>query len=167
MSVSENEHSSQVAVLGIGNELLKDEGIGVHVIRCLEQAPNMGPVRLIDGGTSPDAINLIQGVERLIIVDAAYGGGEPGTVYKLNPEDIQADKSSTVHDVSVVNMLWTMEFLDCKPTVTIIGIEPMEIDWGLELSLELTERLPCIIQLVTEEIRQNLESAMLRAGSAR
>lgn len=160
MSFSEKEYRTKLAVLGMGNELLKDEGIGVHIIRCLENVPDLGPVRLVDGGTSPDAIDLIQDVERLIIVDAAYGGGEPGTVYRLSPKEVQAQKPSSVHDLTIVNMLWTMNFLGCVPEVTILGIEPKEIDWGLELSPELAKRLPQILQLVTEEIRQNLESDM-------
>ena len=146
----------KIAVLGMGNELLKDEGIGVHVIRYLENVPGLGSVRLIDGGTRPDAIDEIGDVERLIIVDAIRGEGDPGAVYRLSPEQVQAQKPSSVHELTVMDMLWAMDILGSVPDVTIIGIEPKEIDWGLELSPELANKLPQIAEVVLEEIRQGI-----------
>lgn len=146
----------KIAVLGMGNELLKDEGIGVHVIRYLENVPGLGSVRLIDGGTRPDAIDEIGDVERLIIVDAIRGEGDLGAVYRLSPEQVQAQKPSSVHELTVMDMLWSMDILGSVPEVTIIGIEPKEIDWGLELSPELANKLPQIAEVVLEEIRQGV-----------
>lgn len=146
----------KIAVLGMGNELLKDEGIGVHVIRYLENVPGLGSVRLVDGGTRPDAIDEIGDVGRLIIVDAIRGEGDPGAVYRLSPEQVQAQKPSSVHELTVMDMLWAMDILGSVPDVTIIGIEPKEIDWGLELSPELANKLPQIAEVVLEEIRQGI-----------
>ena len=161
MSVSEEHNPTKVAVLGMGNEVLKDEGIGVHVIRRLEEIPDLGPVRLVDGGTSPDAIDLVQDVEQLIIIDAARCGGEPGAVYRLSLEQVQSQKPSSVHEMTVIDMLWSMEILGSVPEVTIFGVEPKEIDWGLELSPELEEKLPKIVGVVEEEIRRSLSSKLL------
>ena len=146
----------KIAVLGMGNELLKDEGIGVHVIRYLENVPGLSLVRLIDGGTRPDAIDEIGDVERLIIVDAIRGEEDPGAVYRLSPEQVQAQKPSSVHELTVMDMLWSMDILGSVPEVTIIGVEPKEIDWGLELSPELANKLPQIAEVVLEEIRQGV-----------
>jgi hydrogenase maturation protease len=148
--------SDKIAVLGMGNELLKDEGIGVHVVRYLENVSGLGPVRLIDGGTCPDVIDEVRDVERLIIVDAVRGEGKPGAVYRLSPELVQTQKPSSVHELTVMDMLWSMDILGSVPEVTIIGIEPKEIDWGLELSPELANKLPQIAEVVLEEIRQSL-----------
>ena len=161
MSASGEGNSEKVAVLGMGNELLTDEGVGVHVIHCLEKIPDLGPVRLVDGGTSPDAVELVRDVERLIIVDAAHCGGDPGAVYRLTPEQVQTQKPSSVHEVSVIDMLWTMEIMGSVPEVTIIGVEPKEIDWGLELSPDLEGKLPEIVKVVEEEIRRSLSSKLL------
>ncbi len=68
-------------IVGVGNILLKDEGIGVHVVRALQEmslASPKGEVEVVDGGTSPSAFDTAEGADKLIIVDAARGGGEPG-----------------------------------------------------------------------------------------
>ena len=149
------DSTAKVAVLGMGNELLRDEGIGVHVIRRLEQISGLDDVRLIDGGTSPDAIDLIGNAQKLIIVDAAHMHDEPGAVYRLTPQQVSARKPSTVHEFSVIEMLWMMDLLSQIPEVIIIGIEPKEIDWGLELSPELERKLPEIVGVVLDEIANN------------
>jgi len=67
-------------IVGVGNVLLKDEGIGVHVVRALQEmslaSPN-GEVEVVDGGTSPSALDSAEGADKLIIVDAARGGRLP------------------------------------------------------------------------------------------
>ena len=152
----------RVAVLGMGNVLLKDEGIGIHVIHYLKDVPNLGPVELVDGGTSPDAIELIRDADRIIIVDATRGGEEPGAIYRLRPEELQDLRPFSIHELNLLDMLWTMNILGDTPNITIIGIEPEEIDWGLELSPKLEQRLPRITAVVLEEIRKGLETESSR-----
>ena len=64
-------------VVGIGNVLLKDEGIGCHVVQALQEA-DLSDVEIIDGGTSLDVLQLSEDADKLIIVDAVKGGGMPG-----------------------------------------------------------------------------------------
>ena len=68
---------AEAGIIGVGNLLLKDEGIGVHVVQALEKRGIEG-VKLIDGGTSPDFPFLVQGLRKLLVIDAARMGGEPG-----------------------------------------------------------------------------------------
>ena len=152
MSASEKRSQAEVAVLGMGNELLKDEGIGVHVIRRLEETPGLSGVKLVEGGTSPDVADDVRDVKRLIIVDAAKCGGEPGDVYRMSPEDVQTQQPSSVHELSMIQMLWQMDMLGRLPEVTIIGVEPKEMDWGMDLSPELAGELPKIVEAVREEL---------------
>ena len=139
-------------MLGIGNALLKDEGIGIHLIRSLKDLPGLESVDLIDGGTYPQAFDLVRDRDRLIVIDAAYGGGEPGSIYCLTPEQIKSQKPSSVHEFNALNMLWNLCIMGESPNITIIGIEPKEVDWGLELSLELEKRLPRITEFVLKTI---------------
>ena len=141
-------------MLGIGNALLKDEGIGIHLIRSLKDLPGLESVDLIDGGTYPQAFDLVRDTDRLIVIDAAYGGGEPGSIYCLTPEQIKSQKPSSVHEFNALNMLWNLCIMGESPNITIIGIEPKEIDWGLELSPELEKRLPRITEFVLNTIRE-------------
>ena len=153
----------KTVVLGIGNELYKDEGVGVHVVRIL-QAKLPSPdsaVEVIDGGTSPDIWPLIDGASKLIIVDAVRGGCEPGTIYRFTPQQIVADGGliTSVHQIGILENLSLMELVGGKPEDTVvIGVEPAELEPGLELSAELQERMPKIIQTVLREIHSHIET---------
>ena len=155
--IAEDNTHTRVAVVGVGNVLLKDEGIGVHVARALRETigTDRTNLEIIDGGTSPDIFLLLEGVQKLIVVDAVHGGGSPGSVYRFHPGDITtADKCITsMHQIDVLDGLRMMELSGTKPdSIVIIGIEPKEIDWGLELSTELSEKLPQIIKVVIDEL---------------
>jgi len=154
---SSQQDGGKVVVLGVGNVLLKDEGIGVHVARVLqEMMPDCGPdLEIIDGGTSPDAFLLLNGVYKLVIVDAIRAGGTPGAVYRFHPDDIRSSDSVSlsVHQVGVLDSLQMMDLSGSSPEeVVIIGVEPAEIEWGLELSPGLSQRMPQIIKVVVDEI---------------
>ena len=141
----------------MGNLLLKDEGIGVHIAHALQRTPSSGNVELevIDGGTLPDAPLAFEEVDKLIVVDAVQAGGEPGEIYRFRPEDIRLDDRilTSLHQISLLENLWLMEQFRQKPkNVVIIGIEPEDMNWGLELSTKLQQRTPQIIRVVLEEV---------------
>ncbi|MBM3157857.1 MAG: hydrogenase maturation protease [Chloroflexi bacterium] len=145
----------KIVVLGAGNELFKDEGIGVHVARILQEKLPSSSIEVIEGGTSPDACYLLDGVDKLVIVDAVKGGCEPGAIYRFTPEQIVAEKGITtsIHQMGILENLSVMGLIGCKPKETvIIGVEPKELEPGLELSPELQGRMPKIIETVIGEI---------------
>jgi len=149
--------TSKVVVLGMGNMLLKDEGIGVHVAHALQgvSSPDNVELEVIDGGTLPDAPLSFEEADKLIIVDAAQGGGEPGAIYRFRPEEIKLEEKvfTSLHQISVLENLWLMKQFRQKPKdVVIIGVEPEDMSWGLELSAKLQQRIPQIIKLVLEEV---------------
>jgi hydrogenase maturation protease len=146
---------SRIVIVGVGNLLLKDEGIGIHAVEALQQIALPPDVRLIDGGTSPDLIAYTRAGDKLIIIDAAKAGGEPGAIYRFLPDDLAAEKGvlTSAHELGVAQNLSLMSLLGNKPSETIIiGIEPKEIDAGLELSPELQRKLPAIVNIVLKEI---------------
>ncbi len=150
----------KVAVLGMGNLLLKDEGIGVHVARALQgiAAPDGVELEVIDGGTLPDAPFVGEEVDKLIIIDAVQAGGEPGAIYRFHPPEVTLDDKvlTSLHQVSLLDNLWFMEQFGQKPgNVVIIGIEPEDMSWGLELSDRLNKRLPHIIKVALDEINHD------------
>ena len=150
-------HPAKVIVLGMGNLLLKDEGIGVHVANALQNLPVPDAVDLevIDGGTLPDAVLSLDTADKLIVVDAVQTGGEAGAIYKFRPEDIDLDEVTitSLHQISLLENLWLLErFGDGPKDVVIIGVEPEDISWGLELSGKLQQRIPQIVRIVIEEI---------------
>lgn len=148
---------SRVVVMGVGNVLLKDEGVGVHVAYALRKVvgENAASFDIIDGGTSPDAFLLAEGARKLVLVDAASGGGEPGSVYRFHPGDIVPERGYGVsaHQVDLMGNLSMMKLSGRHAEeVVIIGVEPKEIGWGMELSSELRDKLPDIIKVVLNEL---------------
>jgi hydrogenase maturation protease len=151
------ENHARIAILGVGNELLKDEGIGVHIARALEGTPSPDNVDLevIDGGTLPGAPLAFEDVDRLIVVDAVKTGGEPGAIYRFRPEDVETEGEvlTSLHQISLLENLWLMDKFSRRPKdVVIIGVEPEDMNWGLELSPRLQERVPQIIRTVLKEV---------------
>ena len=140
-------------VLGIGNVLLKDEGIGCHVVHALEGV-SLPDVKIIDGGTCPDVVQFLEDADKLVIVDAVKGGGTPGQIYRFHLEDITLEQKPflSLHDVGLVDSLMFMQLWRNIGEAVIIGVEPREINWGLELSPELQEKMPQIIDAILAEL---------------
>jgi hydrogenase maturation protease len=140
-------------VVGIGNALLRDEGVGCHVVHALEEIP-LPDVEIIDGGTCPDVLQRLEGADKLIIVDAVKGGGMPGQIYRFHLEDITVEQKPflSLHDMNLVDSLMLMQLWHNIGEAVIIGVEPREISWGLELSPELKEKMPQIVDAILSEL---------------
>jgi hydrogenase maturation protease len=140
-------------VVGIGNVLLRDEGVGCHVVHALEGLP-LPDVKIIDGGTCPDVLQLLEDADKLVVVDAVKGGGTPGQIYRFHPEDITLERKPLLspHDMSLIDSLKLMQLWHNIDEAVIIGVEPRDINWGLELSPELREKMPQIIDAILEEL---------------
>jgi len=164
------QRTSKVIVIGVGNILLRDEGVGVHIVQKLLRRGLPEDVVIIDGGTATlSALDLIpeqcgDSGHDLIIVDAVKGGGAPGTIYLFTPEDIdnrcQANNDVfSLHQMSLIDAISILKFEGRKPeSVKVIGIEPGSIDTGLGLSEDLRKRLPRIVEFVEGEIYDTLHN---------
>jgi len=131
---------------------LKDEGVGCHVAHALEKIP-LPNTKVIDGGTSPNIL-LPEDTDKLIVVDAAKGGGKPGEIYRFRLDDIALEQKPflSLHDVGLIDNLLLMRLLHNISESIIIGIEPKEIGWGLELSPELQEKVSRIMETILGEL---------------
>lgn len=154
-----NNHSGkQIAtlVLGVGNILLKDEGVGVRVIERMRRLKLPPGVRLMDGGTGGlDLLELFGQAHRVIVVDAVRGGGEPGAIYRFHADaiDVKTARISSLHEVNLYEVLNIARGLGESPgEVVIIGIEPKEIELDLELTPEVASRVDRLVELVLEEL---------------
>ena len=144
----------KTAVLGIGNILLRDDGIGVRVVQELQVKGSLPHVDLVDGGTSTlDMLELFLNNERVIVVDSLSGGHPPGTVYRLKPEQLGGYSSSDIslHDTQILDLVRLAGLMEKNPEVIIIGIEPKEIKEFLGLSPEIVTLLPLLIDLIEKE----------------
>jgi hydrogenase maturation protease len=149
------ETTPRIVIIGVGNLLQRDEGIGIHAIQELEKMNLSADVKLVDGGTSPDLIAYTKAGEKMIIIDCTKARGKPGTIYRFKPEDLTAGKAAltSAHEMGVAENLNLMTLTGNKPKdVVIIGVEPAEIDWGMELSATLKKKLPELVKVVLGEI---------------
>jgi len=147
------ETEKDILVLGVGNILLRDEGIGPYLVRELKTMSLPGNVELVDAGIATfSLVYLLEGRKKIIIVDAAKGGEKPGSIYRLFPEQIETEKNSpfSLHDIGLMDILMTKR--EKTHNLVIIGVEPEKIGWGTEISLCLKERIPRIIEVIMEEI---------------
>ncbi|HUW22753.1 MAG TPA: hydrogenase maturation protease [bacterium] len=148
--------ADKVVVLGVGNLLLRDEGVGVHLIQKLREMEIDKRVRLVDGGTSIlDCIPRAEEVAKLIIVDAIKLGGKPGKTYKIRVDDSLlkgARGMTSLHQLGVVETLAIARKMGELPHTVIIGIEPKDIGYGLELSPEIERRTGEMVNLILDEV---------------
>jgi hydrogenase maturation protease len=149
-----------ILILGVGNLLLSDEGVGVHVAQKMMEMDMPPHVRVVEGGTDGfGLINIILEADRLILVDAVRGGGEPGAVYRFDIEDCPAEANifkTSVHQVSILEVINLSGLIGSTPKTTIIGVEPKSLEMGMELSAEIEAKIPAIIRLVMEEVEKDL-----------
>ena len=140
-------------VLGLGNLLLADEGVGVHVAQRLLDSEAIDDVVVLDVGNAVlDALPAIAAADKVIVVDAMKGGGLPGTVYRLSIEDCSsAGPIGSVHGFDMKSVLHLVGRKE-PPEVTVIGIEPEVIGWSTELSLAVAEALPDVMATVRQEL---------------
>ncbi len=144
-----------VVVVGVGNTLFKDEGIGVHIIHELEKLGLPEGVKVFDGGTSGlSLIDLMKETPRVIFLDAAEMGRKPGTVMRFTPEEVKmaSDGNFSLHEAGLPEVFLLASFLGVSPDVIIFGIQPKEIGWGIGLSQELRREVPEIVKVVLKEL---------------
>ena len=148
----------KVTLLGLGNLLLRDEGVGIHAIRALE-AGNLAPpgLEIVDGGTSGlDLLPYIEDRDRVLFVDAVNFRKEPGYIGVLENQEVPAMFSlkDSLHHLGLMDVLAAAQLLDAAPReICLIGIQPHIIETGLELSDLLQEKLPLLLACILAKLK--------------
>ena len=147
----------QTLILGVGNLLMSDEGVGVHVIQRLVadyQLPE--EVQVLDGGTlGMDLLYYLEGAENLILIDAVETRKDPGTLVRLEGDDVPAFLSLKMspHQIGVPDMLAAAKLKDVFPKRLILwGVQPELLEIGLDLSPIVAAQVDTIIQQVLEQL---------------
>jgi hydrogenase maturation protease len=129
----------KITVLGLGNILLRDEGVGVHAIEELRKAYDFPEnVEIIDGGTMGlDLLPFIEDADKLLIVDAVNLKKAPGTIAIIEDSDIPAFVSTklSIHQIGLPDVIYALKLMDLTPPrMTLIGIQPESLETGLGMS---------------------------------
>ena len=153
----------KLLVLGIGNILMMDEGIGVHAIHefwKLKDEFDENRVDFIDGGTfTQDIFFLFEQFEQILVLDVVRAGKAPGTIYSLDEADlVQNQKQAlSLHDIDLLDSLDMAAMRGHRPILKVVGIEPEKIDWGTEMTPTLTRAFPGFVQVARKYVRKMLE----------
>jgi hydrogenase maturation protease len=140
-------------ILGIGNLLLCDEGVGVHVARALQQEQLPENVLSLEVGTAfLDALPEIERADRIIIIDAMQADHAPGTVYRVPFDDcVKPECIASLHGFDLSRALY-LAGREKSPEAVVFGVEPARIDWGTDLSPEIQRVIPAVIQAIKAEL---------------
>jgi len=142
-------------ILGVGNLLLRDEGVGIHVIRELEKENLPPDVSLMDGGTGGlHLINWLQDYDRIIMVDATLDNNPPGTIRLIKPRYASDfPHLMSAHEIGLRDMIEAMSLMGNLPEIQLIVISAADIsEVGMDLSPELQAVIPEIVQLVKNQL---------------
>ena len=149
----------KLLVLGVGNILLMDEGIGVHAVREIWDKEWPENVEFLDGGTfTQDLFYVFEKYEYILVLDVIRAGKEPGTIYRVEEKDLVENEKQalSLHDIDLLDSLRMASLLGNRPGLTVIGIEPEKIDWGTEMTPTLKDRFPFFVEKSEAEINSIL-----------
>jgi len=153
--MTDDRGGPRILVLGIGNLLMGDEGIGIHVVRKLQDLGRRPDVDVVDGGTGGfHLLEYFQTYDRLILVDAAADGGSPGTVRLIRPRfSKDFPPTLTAHEIGLKDLLDAAQLLDAQPEIRLVTISIDEVPGArLELSAAIKAAIPEATRLVREQL---------------
>jgi hydrogenase maturation protease len=148
-----------IAVFGIGNILLSDDGVGVHTVNKLNSEYQFpGNVELIDGGTKGlDLLPLFENRDKVLIIDAANFKKEPGTIDSVEGDRIPSFLSSklSVHQIGLPDMLFAAKLMEIMPSeLCLIGIQPFSMETAAEMSDVISGKMEALICRVLDKLKE-------------
>ncbi len=147
----------KAVVLGIGNTILSDEGVGVRAAEALlARYDPPENVEVIDGGTAGmELLEPLSNLDLLIVLDAVKRGQPAGSVVKLAGQEVPVFFRSKLspHQISICDVLASLEFIGDKPKdMVLIGVEPDSLELGLELTPAIAARIPEMVDIAVAEL---------------
>lgn len=154
-----DDYENSIVVLGVGNILLTDEGLGVHVVEDLKANYTFTPqISLIDGGTmGMELLTYMRGMKKILLIDAVNGGEAPGTIYEFPHRELEQYFTDhiSVHEVGMQDIL-RIRAIQENPLedAIVIGVEPESLDVGFEPSAPVQKALPEVKERVLRVLRE-------------
>ena len=146
--------NENIVILGMGNLLMTDDGIGPHAAQALALDPPPG-VCVADVGTDfLSALSFLESIQYALIIDAVHGGGAPGTIYRLAGSDMapQAAGTAPSHALNLLDARRLMSPNSPPIEIAILGVEPAVIDYAMDLSPSVAAALPRLLELASETV---------------
>ncbi len=151
----------RLLVVGVGNLLMGDDGIGIHAIQELQKKPIPG-VTMVEIGTAIlHGLSFVESADRVLVLDAAQGCQAPGTIYQFDATEATEIKAvSSIHALGLREAMRHLSRTE-PPPVTVIGVEPLVLDYRMELSAPVQAALPQVVALARKTLLQWLQAEAL------
>ena len=149
----EKDKSNSILILGVGNYLMGDEGVGVHLIQEMAKLNLPEYLDILDGGTGGFLLlSCFEAYKTVIFVDATMDGKEEGTISLIRPKFASDFPSAlSVHDVGLKDMIEAVYLMDSKPNIPLFTISIKEmVPMTIELSSKVKEAIPKTIEQILE-----------------
>jgi hydrogenase maturation protease len=148
--------SPKTLVLGLGNLVHTDDGVGVHAVEALRGDVRIpAEVGLLDGGTQGlNLLHHLSGISRLLVIDAIDAGQPAGTLLRFEGKSLRGlPGKASVHQLGFSDLMIALQLLDDAPDeVIVLGIQPNSTEWGAELSPSVASALPPLVDLVIHQL---------------
>lgn len=148
---------SRAFVVGVGNLIHTDDGLGVHAIQKLQDDPRVpNDVTLMDGGTfGIELLAYLQDCRKLILLDAVDVGRGPGTLIRLTGDELRGFPcGASVHQLGVADLLATLPLVsDIPREIVLLGAQPASTDWGTELTPPVAAVLGKLVDAAVEQLQ--------------
>jgi hydrogenase maturation protease len=149
--------AAPIVVLGLGNVLRRDEGLGIRALQRLqERFSPTSDVQFVDGGTlGLELLAYLEDARRLLVLDAALTEGPPGTLIRLTGADVPAflGMRSSPHEIGLADLLAVLRLRDLEPEeVVVLGMQPEVIELGWELSPVVSAQLDLLVDMAVSEL---------------
>lgn len=149
----------KIAVVGVGNILLGDEGLGVRAVEYLAQRSLPENIQIFDGGTALlQLLPALEGFDKIIIVDAVQAGQEPGAIYRFTLEELEASKKKEIgfmlslHELDVPRAIALERLVSRLPEeIIFLGMEPARISESMELSEVVESKMEQLLRAIERE----------------
>jgi len=153
------DSSRKILILGVGNILYADEGVGVRAVeRLLETYDFSDNVTLMDGGNlCMRLMEPLMDSDYCIVLDAVLGGDQPGTIYRFTGDDLRKSLAfkDSMHQSDLVDTLIYCELVGKRPDTVVIGMEPYDFkNMSIELTDVVADRLPAMLDVALTELAQ-------------
>lgn len=156
--------TSDLLILGIGNYLMGDEGIGVQTAMALQKLPIANTVNIVDGGTGGfHLLEFFEVHEKVILIDATLDDNEPGTIRLIQPKFAKDfPRAMSTHDIGLRDMVNALQLMDKMPEIFlfVVSIESIQ-QQGIELTAAIQKTIPILVDKVLTLANQLQEQSIL------
>jgi len=147
-----------ILVLGLGNPLLGDEGVGLRALQALASAADLPPsVELVDGGTAGlSLVPRLRSADRVLVLDAVSAGKPPGTVLRLDGAELSREgfQKTSPHEIGLPDILSASRLLGGPEEVVVLGVEPDSLGLGVGLSAPVENAVGTLVAAALCQLRE-------------